>query len=45
MRLHLLYTDWCLCTRRKKEGKRRRRQGADCLVTMFGIVRSENIDP
>jgi hypothetical protein len=24
--------------RRKKEGKRGRRQGANCLVTMFGMA-------
>jgi len=29
----------------EKEGKRRRRQGADCLVMMFGVVKPENINP
>jgi hypothetical protein len=29
----------------EKEGKRGRRQGANCLVMMFGVVKPENINP
>ena len=53
MRLHLLHVEPMLHCATEKEGKRRRRQGADCLVTMLGwrelsgtsILRKEVIQP
>ena len=53
MRLHLLHIRTVFCVRDGKEGKRRRRQGADCLVMMLGwrelsetsILRKEVIQP